>query len=187
MFEWLTDTVNNVIEFFTGGSDDDNDEPNPCDVGDCLAALDELDAARSDTERACFWLKLVLVPLRTAIFIVSRSLVEYIVILVIVFLLFFIAGIVIAVAFFLFTLLFIRAWVPVIRVAANNLAIAFENEVNAIGRVQAECPEECQGDLTPSQCDLGEGNVLPENPVPVWPAIGSWLGLDELNRVLGRR
>lgn len=174
MFGWISDVVDAVVDFITGGSDNSNGEPNPCDVGECLVALEALGGARRDVGRACHWVKLVMVPFRTALFIVSRSLVEYVVILIVLILIFGIMGPVIAVAIFGAALLFIRAWIPVINAAGNTLATMFEAEVNAILRVQAECPADCQGNLDPSQCDLGDGNVLPETP------FNNWLGLGRL-------
>lgn len=180
MFEWLSDTVNTVVEFLTGGSED-NQEPNLCDVGECLVALNALENARGDVERACLWLKLVMVPFRIALFIISRSLVEYVIAIVILILIFGFLGIVIAVLIFGIALLFIRAWIPVINATGNNLAIAFEAEINATQQVQAECPPECQGNLDSSQCDLGEGNILPETP------FNNLLGLERLVGLTGRR
>ena len=175
MFEWLVEAASNaanaVVGFFTGGASAPSTDP--CDQGACGAARRELAAARRNSRNACGWVTLLMAPLRAAIWVLSRSLRDYVIALVLLFLVAQISGIILGVVIYGAALLFIKAWLPVIAAAGQKLSEASQRELTAIVAVQRDCPANCQGDLTPSECDpTGEGNVLPNTP------FDRFLGLD---------
>jgi hypothetical protein len=150
MFDLISDVVDVVVDFFTG--DEEDEERDPCDVGDCLAAQEQLDAARDHFQNACHWVGIIKVPLNVAQWIVSRSLTEIIIALVIAVLVAGPLGIVIVVGIYATAWIVLRAMLPVLNEAGQNLATAIAAEQEAIIWVLQECPESCQGDLDPSQC-----------------------------------
>jgi hypothetical protein len=176
VFEWLAETasnvVNAVVDFVTGGSAP-APSTDPCEQGACGAARRERDAARRNSRNACNWVTFLMAPLRAAIWVVSRPLRDYVIALVVLFVVAQISGIILGIAIYGMALLFIRAWIPVITQAGQVLGEASQRELAAIAAVQRDCPANCQGDLTPSECDpIGEGNVLPNTP------FDRFLGLD---------
>ena len=152
MFELISNLYNTVVDFFTGGGADQNPPPDPCDVGNCLSARAELQVARSAFKTACWWIGTLKATLIVPKWIVSRSLAEYVVILVIAFIIAGPMGIVIAVGVYGISWLFIKAMLPAITEAGENLAKAIELEQQAIQAVLQECPQECQGDTNLSEC-----------------------------------
>jgi hypothetical protein len=133
----------------------------------------ELAAARRNSLNACGWVTLLMAPLRVAIWVLSRSLRDYVIALVVLFLVAQISGIILGVVIYGAALFFVMAWTPVIAAAGQKLGEASQREMAAIVEVQRDCSANCQGDLTPSECDpIGEGNVLPNTP------FDRFLGLD---------
>lgn len=172
MFEWITDTVNAVIEVITGGSNSQA-PADPCDTGNCLAAQEARDGARRGVERACLLLKMAMVPLRTAVWIISRPLREYVIALIIAAIFGGLSGVLIAIAIYLGALLFIYAWLPVVNATGQTLVTAYEAETAAIADVVAECPADCQGETDPTSCD-----VVSNLPTTPWDRL---LGLSQLS------
>jgi len=86
MFDFIAGVVNAVVDFLTGGRNEAPSPPDPCDVGDCLAAKEQLAAARSHFQNACHWVGLLKATLIVPQWIVSRSIGEIVVVLVIAFL-----------------------------------------------------------------------------------------------------
>ena len=171
MWEWLTDTFNKVVEAVTGGSDPPpEEEKDPCDVGNCLAAKETLESRRKDVEKACLLLKMGMVPVRTATWILSRPIRDYVIVLIIAAILGGPMGIVIAVAAYLVVLVFLYAWMPVVTKLGEVLADAYAAEATAIAEVVTECPEDCRGNTDRTECDVIAD--LPETP---WDRL---LGLD---------
>ena len=164
MFDFISNIVDAVVDFFTGG-DAEEPEPNPCDVGNCLQERDRLAAARRDARTACSWLGFIRAMLIIPEWIVTRSPAELLGIVIVAFLLAGPLGLVAVLLAYGFSLLFIRAMIPAIRGAAEAFLTATVAEQEAIAAVTAECPEECRGNTDPSECPhLDADIVIPPNP-----------------------
>jgi hypothetical protein len=180
MWDWITDTFETVVDFVTGGGNDD-DDPDPCDVGNCLDAQATLATARNDVRRACYFVKLTLVPIRAAIWALSRTLWEYILAAIIAVLLGPV-GLIIAGFIIIGTLVTLRVGLPILAAFGRALGEAMQAEATAIAEVAAECPEDCQGNLDPSECDLSDGTMsVPSNPVT------NWLGVNGVTNIFSGR
>lgn len=152
MFEWLSNAVDAVVDFFTGGQDDDDVEPDPCDVGNCLQAKADLATARGTVQNACHWLGIAVTTYKVPAWVVSQSLPIIALVVIVAFLVGGPIGVVIVGAVYIVSILFMRAWLPVIRQAVQNYTAAATEEATAITEVMNECPADCQGDTAASTC-----------------------------------
>lgn len=173
MFGIIEDAWNAVVDFVTGGgSPDEPSTPDPCDVGTCLDARSARRAAAGGARSACIHLKFHFNLLRGMITAVTLPWQSYVVILIIAFIFGGPLGVFIAFLIYLFLLLLIRAWSPIVAGAVELVAAAAQAEIDAIARVREECPEECWEDMAPTGCDLGQdpGSLN----TPPFPNLTGW-------------
>lgn len=176
MLQWISEAVETVVDFFTGGDSEGgaNATPDPCDVGDCAATLEALRRARERVRYACTQLQIYLAPFRIAGWILGLPPAALVAILIFAALVGGLVGILIVVLVYLFALAVLSIMPYVIMPLVIQLTDAFTVETEALLAVQAECPPDCRGETSPSQCNLGEGNVLPATP------FNASLGLDRV-------
>jgi hypothetical protein len=176
MWEWVTNTVDAVVDFFTGGRGGESPSSDPCDVGTCLDARAALQTARSDVARACLTVNILNAPLQISIAVISQPILTYIIAIILAILIFGVIGIVVVVGVIVLAILFTLVWSPVVAKAAEALAVTFQAEMSATLRVRSECSADCQGNLDPSECNVpGQGNVLPSAPLTNWLGLGRFL------------
>ncbi|WP_425039880.1 hypothetical protein [Primorskyibacter sp. S187A] len=173
MFGVIGDIVGGVVDFFTGGSQDDEAPDDPCNVGTCAAARAVRNSASNAVNVNCLHARFHLWLVLTAANLVTLPITAYIGILIIAFLLGGLGGVAIAIGIYIFLLIFLLAWAPVLRAVIELLARTYAAEGEAIARVRNECPPECQTDMTPTPCDLGTGGdvSVPSNGLTQWIGI----------------
>lgn len=163
MFERIGNAIGYIFDLITrrGSRPDPAD---PCNSGDCPAARQERAAARGDVNAVCLYLGIQIATLRAALWVLSQPIAVYVVVAIILFLLVGItAGILIFFAAIFVAIVTVLVLVQTIPMLVPAFLKAMEREAAAINAVQADCPQECHGDLTSTPCNAVD-TQLPDTP-----------------------
>ena len=132
----------------------------PCNAPACVGARANLSTARSDFKNACDRLRYVKNWLDALKPIVTISLTVIIVLIVIAALLGLLGLWFLAIILWVLILIYAISYVVYLGLAraALSLAQALDTDLqtfeDAVRKVVANCPESCQGDLSPPTCDV---------------------------------
>jgi hypothetical protein len=173
MFELIGNAIGSIVELITGrGSRPDPDDP--CNVGNCPAARKELAAAKGGVTAVCSFLTIQIVALRAALWVLSQPIAFYVVTAIILFLL---GGPLLIFAAILVTIVAVLVLVQTLPMFIPGFLKAKEREITAIAAVQADCPQECHGNLSPTPCNAVD-TQLPDT------LFDGLLGIDSIRDLL---